>query len=42
MVRAQKERVVALANALLSAPDGQLLGADLDDQLAPVRRQFTA
>jgi len=41
-VRAQHERVVALANALLAAPDGRLLGADLDYQLAPVRNQFTA
>jgi hypothetical protein len=42
IVRAQCERVVALANALLRAPDGRLLGADLDDQLAHVRTQFTA
>lgn len=42
IVQARKEQVVALANALLAAPDGRLLGADLDNQLAPVREQFTA
>ena len=42
IVQTWKQQVVALANALLAAPDGQLLGADLDNQLAPVREQFTA
>lgn len=42
IVRMWHERVIALANALLAAPDGRLLGAELDNQLAPVRKQFTA
>lgn len=42
IVQTWKEQVVAIANALLGAPDGRLLGADLDNQLAPVREQFTA
>lgn len=41
IVQTWHQQVVALANALLAAPDGQLLGADLDNQLAPVREQFT-
>ena len=41
IVRARREQVVALANALLAAPDCQLVGANLDNQLASVRKQFT-
>ncbi len=42
IVRIWRDKVLALANALLAAPDGQLVGANLDNQLAPVRKQFTA
>src|SRR5207247_341321 len=41
IVRTWSDQVVALANALLAAPDCQLVGANLDKQLASVRRQFT-
>jgi hypothetical protein len=41
IIRTWREQVVALANALLAAPNGRLLGANLDTQLASVRRQFT-
>lgn len=34
-------RVVALANEPLASPGGRLVGADLDNQLASVRKQFT-
>jgi hypothetical protein len=42
VIRTWHKQVLALANALLAAPEGRLLGADLDNQLAPVRKQFTA
>jgi hypothetical protein len=41
IVRAWRDQILALANALLAAPDGQLVGANLDNQLAPIRKQFT-
>lgn len=41
IVKIWREQVVAIANALLAAPDGQLVGRDLDNQLASVRKQFT-
>jgi hypothetical protein len=42
IVQTWNQLVVALANALLAAPDGRLRGTDLDNQLAPIREQFTA
>jgi hypothetical protein len=41
IVRFWSAQLVALANALLATPDGQLVGANLDQQLASVRRQCT-
>jgi hypothetical protein len=41
IVRSWREQVVALANVLLGAPSGRLVGRDLDVQLAPIRKQFT-
>jgi hypothetical protein len=41
IVRLWHDAVIDLANALLAAPNGRLVGAKLDDQLASVRKQFT-
>src|SRR5205814_5154135 len=41
IVRSRREHVIALANALLGASGGRLVGRTLDVQLAPVRKQFT-
>jgi hypothetical protein len=41
IIQVWREQVVALANAVLAATNGQLVGANLDNQLAPVRKQFT-
>jgi hypothetical protein len=42
IVLSWREHLVALANVLVVAPNERLVGGDLDSQLAPIRKQFTA